>query len=80
MMNKPANKVRGRIRLAFEDCPDTPVMVYGLRSLGTPSATFECACCTGELDDLQLTQDELDWLELHRRQADDWYDHRRELE
>lgn len=73
-MHKPANKIHGRIRLAFEDDPDTPVMVYLMRHRA--SATYECATQTAEVENEPLTDAELAWLEIHRELADDWYDYR----
>lgn len=81
-MNQPANIRHGRIILEFHDDPATPVLVFNRTH--TASATYLCAIGTGELvgrfEDLQLTDEEVDWLNSKESVAGEWYNFKRDPE
>lgn len=72
----------GRIKVVFDrEDPDTPVMVYGPGEKS--SATFWCACDTGELvgaEDYYLNDAELTRLHSMNDEAETFYNEVREAE
>jgi len=74
-MQKPPNKLNGRLRIAFENDDETPVMVYMNRE--SASATYFCALEEG-VDGFDLTEKELIWLHSFEQQAEAWFNFKRE--
>jgi hypothetical protein len=64
----------GRVILHLLDDPDTPVMVE-IHNKGT--ATYDCAIGTGDCDGYELKPAEIEWLESHRTECEEWYDKKR---
>jgi hypothetical protein len=59
------------LRVELLDDPATPVMVYLGRRF---SATYECACATGTVEDHELDREQLNFLAACEEEANEHYD------
>ncbi|MCJ7747902.1 MAG: hypothetical protein MUP27_09165 [Desulfobacterales bacterium] len=79
-MIKGGNFVRGRLVLSLNKNPETPCMIYLHQQGERASATYDCVMDNGEIEGIELTKQEIHWLEGYCKQAEEWFDQYRVVE